>query len=456
MLKRPAPEQTALEMVTLDELVPKDHLLRKIDRVIDFSFIHELTAPLYCPDNGRPPLDPTLMFKALFVGYLFGVRSERQLVREIEVNVAYRWFLRLKLTDRVFDASTLSQNRRRRYRDEAIAQSIFDRIVEQAIGAGLVDGTVLYTDSTHLKASANKGRFDLAVVAKSRADYWKALDAAIEEDRAAHDKRPLKPKDRQPALKETKVSRTDPEAGYMVREGKPKGFFYLDHRTVDGRHAIVTDSFATAANVHDSIVYLGRLDRQVERFGFDVAAVGLDAGYATAGIARGLEERRIRGVTGYRNPTPPKPGMMRKSAFVYETELDGYRCPQGQLLGYATTDRTGYRHYKSDPAICRDCPLLASCTASANATRLITRHVWQDERERNDANRGTAWGKAIYRRRKETVERSFADAKQLHGHRYARFRSLLKVRVQCLLAAAAQNIKKIAMALSPKASLRPA
>jgi transposase len=120
MLKRPAPEQTALEMVTLDQLVPADHLLRKIDRVIDFSFIHDLTAPLYCPDNGRPPLDPTLMFKALFIGYLFGVRSERQLVREIEVNVAYRWFLRLKLTDKVFDASTLSQNRRRRYDDTSV------------------------------------------------------------------------------------------------------------------------------------------------------------------------------------------------------------------------------------------------------------------------------------------------------------------------------------------------
>jgi transposase len=235
MLKRPFPEQAALEMVTLEELVPKDHLLRKIDRVIDFSFIHDLTAPLYCADNGRPPLDPTLMFKALFVGYLFGVRSERQLVREIEVNVAYRWFLRLKLTDKVFDASTLSQNRRRRYQDEMIAQGIFDRIVEQAIRAGLVDGTVLYTDSTHLKANANKAKYDLAVVAKSRADYWADLDAAIDEDRAAHDKKPLKEKERQPVEKETKVSRTDPDSGYMVREGKPKGFFYLDHRTVDER-----------------------------------------------------------------------------------------------------------------------------------------------------------------------------------------------------------------------------
>ncbi|MFC5446627.1 IS1182 family transposase [Rhizobium halophytocola] len=456
MLKKPAPEQTALEMVTLNSLVPKDHLLRKIDAVIDFSFIHERVAGLYCADNGRPPLDPTRMFKTLFIGYLFGIRSERQLVREIEVNVAYRWFLRMKLTDGVFDASTLSQNRRRRFNDTSVAQDIFDQIVSQAIGHGLVDGTVLYTDSTHLKANANKGKYDLALIEKSRSDYWADLDRAIEAERALHGQTPLKEKERAPQVKETKVSRTDPDSGYMVRDGKPKGFFYLDHRTVDGRHAIITDTHVTPANVHDSIVYLDRLDRQRRRFGLEVKAVGLDAGYAAAGIANGLEAREILGVTGYRNPTPPRPGMMRKSQYAYEPGMDGYRCPQGQLLAYATTDRNGYRHYTSDPAICRDCPLLASCTSNGKAIRTITRHVWADARERTDAHRKTPWGKAVYKRRKETVERSFADAKQLHGHRYARFRSLARVACQCLLAASAQNIKKIAMALAKAAQPAPA
>ena len=456
MLKSPSPEQTALEIVTLDALVPKDHLLRRIEAVIDFSFIHDLVAPLYCPDNGRPALDPALMFKALFIGYLFGVRSERRLVQEIAVNVAYRWFLRLKLTDAVFDASTLSQNRRRRFDGTDVAQVIFDKIVEQAVRHGLVDGTVLYTDSTHLKANANKGKYDLEVIAKSRADYWDDLDTAIDEDRAAHGKKPMKVKARQPVEKETKVSRTDPEAGYMVRDGKPKGFFYLDHRTVDGKLGIITDTFATPANVHDSIVYLTRLDRQRERFAFDVKAVGLDAGYATAGIARGLEERDILGVTGYRNPTPPKPGMMRKKAYLYDPALDGYVCPNGQIITYANTDRSGYRHYTSDPAICTACPLLASCTTNAKSVRTITRHVWQDARERTDANRLTPWGKSIYKRRKETVERSFADAKELHGHRYARYRSLARVTFQCLIAAAAQNIKKIANAVAPKPQMAPA
>ncbi len=183
---------------------------------------------------------------------------------------------------------------------------LFDHIVEQAIGHGLVGGLVLYTDSTHLKASANKGRLDKEMVAKSRAAYWDDLDAAITEDRAAHGKKPLKTKPRAPALKETKVSRTDKDAGYMVRDGKPKGFFYLDHRTVDAKHSIITDSHVTPANVHDSIPYLARLDRQRARFDLDVKAVGLDAGYASAPIAKGLENREILGVTGYRRPNHRK------------------------------------------------------------------------------------------------------------------------------------------------------
>jgi len=432
-------------MVTLEQLVPGDHLLRKVDAAIDFGFIREMTEDLYCPDNGRPPIAPEMLFKALFVGYLFGIRSERQLMREIEVNVAYRWFIGLRLTDRVFDASTFSQNRRRRFDGTDIAQRIFDHIVEQAIAKGLVGGEVLYTDSTHLKANANKGRYNKEMVAKSRAAYWDDLDAAVTADRAAHGKKPLKTKDREPPIKETKVSRTDPDAGYMVRDGKPKGFFYLDHRTVDGRCAIITDTHVTAANVHDSIPYLSRLDRQRARFGFNVQAVGLDAGYASAPIAQGLEERDILGVTGYLRPSQPR-GMLPKRAFQYDAGADAYRCPEGQIIPYTTTDRNGYRHYKSNASKCRTCPLLASCTTNAKARKTVTRHVWADARERTDTHRLTDWGKALYKRRKETVERSFADAKQLFGHRYARFRSLAKVQTQALLAATAQNIKKIAMA----------
>lgn len=449
MLKPPTPTQFELEMVTLEELVPQDHLLRLIDRHLRFDFIREETEHLYCADNGRPALDPVRLFKMLFIGYLFGIRSERQLVREIQVNVAYRWFLGMRLTDKVVDASTFSQNRRRRFAGTDIEQRIFDRIVEQAIEHGLIGGKVFYTDSTHLKANANKNRHQLHEVAQTPVDYLAELNAAIEEDRAAHGKPPLPSQagDGELPVKEVKVSPTDPEAGYMVRDGKPSGFFYLDHRTVDGRHALITDSHVTPANLHDSVPYLQRLDRMRERFGFDVGAVGLDAGYFTPAICRGLEQRDIYGVIGYRRPNH-RDGYFHKRDFAYERGTDAYRCPNGQTLHYRTTNRNGYREYASAPAQCAGCPLKGQCTRSANGIKVVTRHVWQDHKERIDAHRLEDKGKRLYARRKETVERSFADAKELHGHRYARYRGLAKVKGQCLLAAACQNMKKIARLLA--------
>jgi transposase len=450
MLKEPGAHQHALEMVTLESLVPSDHLLRRIDAFIDFEFIRDKVRHLYCIDNGRPATDPVVLFKLLFIGYLYGIRSERQLVKEVQVNVAYRWFLGFSLTDKIPDASTISQNRRRRFVGTPIYQEIFDAIVEQAQSAGLVSGRVLYTDSTHLKASANKNRFDVQDVEVKPQDYLEALDRAIDEDREVHGKQPLKAKPSQPRRKQNKISRTDKDSGYMVREGKPKGFFYLDHRTVDGGHNIITDSHVTPANVHDSRPYLSRLDRQRERFGFEVEAVGLDAGYQSAAICKGLEDRKIYGVIGYRRLNH-KEGYFYKREYRYDAQADVYVCPAEQRITYNTTNRIGYREYKSDPRICKDCPLLLQCTRSANHTKVLTRHIWQDSKERIEQHRLTDVGKKIYARRKETVERSFADAKQLHGHRYARLRGLDKVKEQCLLAAACQNMKKIATHKARKA-----
>ncbi len=230
MLKDPGPTQHELEMVMLEELVPSDHLLRRLDAVVDFAFIREEVRHLYCEDNGRPALDPVVLFKALLIGYLFGIRSERQLVRELQVNVAYRWFLGLRLTDKVPDASTFSQNRRRRFRDSDIAQRLFDRIVEQALAQGLVGGRVLYTDSTHIKASANRHHYTVQEVEVTPQAYLAELEESVAADREAHGKKPLSPrKVAEPATTRKKISNTDPDSGYLVREGKPRGFFYLGY-----------------------------------------------------------------------------------------------------------------------------------------------------------------------------------------------------------------------------------
>lgn len=439
--------QSHFEMVNIEDLVDKNHLLRKVAATINFSFIIEKVRDLYCPDNGRPSVDPVMLFKMLLIGYLFGVPSETRLVEEIKHNIAYRWFLGLGLTDKVPSAAAIWQNRRRRWRDSTIFQEIFDEIVRQGVQAGLIDGRVLFTDSTLIKANANKKRYLLQQVPESTKAYLGELDRAIEEDREVHGKKTLaRRKEVAPKTREVKISTTDPDSGYIHREGKPECFGYSEHRTVDRTCNMVIDVHVTPANVHDSVPYTDRMDRITRTFGFEVEAVALDSGYNTAPIAHYLVRRGIFGVFGHRR-FHTKKNLFRKTDFKYDPDHDVYRCPNDQLLVYRTTNREGYREYRSNPEVCRTCFLRPGCTQAANCAKTITRHVWEDDREQLRANKRTDWGKELYALRKETVERSFADAKRHHGMRYARMRGIARMQEQSLMTAAAQNIKKLALIL---------
>ncbi|MEC0311370.1 IS1182 family transposase [Paenibacillus lautus] len=446
MLRSNREKQQAYEFVSIEELVPQDHLLRKVDKYIDFSFIDEKVRPLYCADNGRPAIDPVVLFKMIFLGYFYGIRSERQLEREIQTNLAYRWFLGLGLTDKVPDHTTISWNRRTRFKDTNIFQDIFDEIVLQAIQHRMVGGRVLVSDSTHVKANANKHQYTKQQVLQNTRDYMDELNGAVEADRKAHGKKPLEPREDVVEKKEIKVSKTDPDSGYMIRDGKPEGFFYLDHRTVDLKYNLITDVHVTPGNVHDSVPYLSRLDRQRERFGFKVEAVALDSGYLTTPICKGLQERGIFGVIAHRRFHPTQ-GLFPKWKFTYDVERNRYICPLQHELLYRTTNREGYRQYTSDPKHCKTCPMLEKCTRSRNHRKVVTRHVWEDSKEWVRNNRLSRSGKYLYRKRKETIERSFADAKELHGFRYCRLRGLQNVREQALMTATVQNMKKMAIHL---------
>jgi len=439
--------QQKLEMVYLENLVPKDHILRNIDKYMDFSFLRELTQKYYCLDNGRPGVDPIMLFKMLFIGYLFGIKSERQLIKEIEVNVAYRWFLGLNLTDDIPNHSTISQNRRRRFKGTDVFQKIFDEVVFRAINLKMVTGKILYTDSTHLKANANKRKLVKVEVEKTPKEYVAELNKAVEEDRIRHGKKPLKEKEPVTKIKETKVSTTDPDSGYMMRDGKPEGFSYLDHRTVDGKHNIITDVYVTPGNINDVDPYINRLDVQIKKFNFNTKYVGADAGYSTNLICKELFERELISVMGYRR-SPHTKGMYTKNKFQYVKEKDIYVCPDLRALHYKTTTREGYKEYVGKAEECDECPNRAQCFSAKSKFKTIRRHVWETYKEDVVKFTKTAKGRSIYRRRKETIERSFADSKQLHGLRYCHMRGLENVQEQCLLTAAVQNMKKIASLLS--------
>lgn len=189
MLKPRKEKQIEFEMVTIEQLVPENHELRRIDANIDFSFIYDKLKGFYCADNGRPPIDPVMLIKMLLIGYWYGIRSERRLELEIKTNVAYRWFLGLGLTDPVPDHSTISFNRHKRFKGTAAFQEIFDEVVQLAIKHRMVSGRVLFTDSTHLKASANKKKYVIKNGPSPTRSYLDELDKAVDESRREHEKK---------------------------------------------------------------------------------------------------------------------------------------------------------------------------------------------------------------------------------------------------------------------------
>jgi hypothetical protein len=252
--------------------------------------------------------------------------------------------------------------------------------------------------------------------------------------------------DKSSGIKEIKQSITDPESGFMHRDGKPKGFFYLDHRTVDSKANIITDVYVTPGNVNDVDPYIERFKTQVSKFGFETEYVGLDAGYNTNYICRDLANMGIKAAMGFRRGCQQK-GKYSKHKFRYLPEWDVYVCPERCYLCYRTTTAMGYKEYTAREDRCANCPMREECLTEKQKYKTLRRHVWEDYRDEMYEFTQTEQGKRIYSRRKETIERSFADSKELHGLRYCRMRGLKKVSEQCLLTAAVQNMKKIALTL---------
>ncbi|WP_445001601.1 IS1182 family transposase [Exiguobacterium alkaliphilum] len=434
--------RTQLEMVTLDELVPADHLVRKIEAVIDFEFIYPLVEDLYSEDRGRPSVDPVVLIKMAFLQYLFGIRSMRQTIREIETNVAYRWFLGFGFTDKVPHFSTFGKNYVRRFQYTSLFDDIFYHILEQAVDAGFIDRAVLFVDSTHVKANANKRKLVKKTVRQEVKYYQEQLDAEVERDREESGKKPLGPKKNQAEeTKEIKVSTTDPESGYYVKSEREKQFAYSVHAASDA-HGFVLGAIVTPGNVHDSLAFPDLLDKVSDRL-IQPFAVAADSAYKNPAIAKLLIDRGILPVFPYTRPKGMK-GAFKTKDFIYDEHHDVYICPNNELLTYSTTMREGKRKYVSNPAVCVHCPLLEQCTKSQKHQRIIERHLWQPYMDEVEDLRHTELNRNIYDRRKQTVERVFADAKEKHGMRWTRYRGLEKVSMQAMLTFAALNLKKMA------------
>ena len=181
-------------MFSMEDMVPKDHMLRKIERAIDWSFIYDLVEDKYCADNGRPSMDPVMLIKIPFIQYLYGIKSMRQTIKEIEVNVAYRWFLGLDMLDPVPHFSTFGKNYTRRFKDTDLFEQIFSHILEQCMKFHLVDTSTVFVDATHVKACANSKKMRKRIASQEALWYEEELKKEINEDRKNHGKKPLKEK----------------------------------------------------------------------------------------------------------------------------------------------------------------------------------------------------------------------------------------------------------------------
>lgn len=442
--ERPDYNRNQYGFYTLDQLVPEDHFLRKIEAVIDFDFIYDLVEDSYSSDNGRPSLDPVMLVKIPLIQCFYGIRSMRQTIKEIEVNTAYRWFLGLTLDDKVPHFTTYGKNYSRRFQDKQVISEIFNQVLHQALMAGLIDPSEIFVDGTHIKAAANNHKYRKEMVVQQAKFMSDQLEFEIDCDRKKHAKKLLKPAIKSEA-KEKKISTTDPESGWFHKGDHKEVFAYTAQVACD-KHGWVLAYSVEAGNVHDSQAFPA-LFTKLELFSpqFLIA----DSGYKTPSIAKFLLEKTITPVFPYTRPRGIK-GKLRPKDFVYDEYYDCYLCPENHELTYRTTTRDGYREYKSDPQICVTCPLLSICTESQNHQKVVTRHIWKDEMEICEDIRHRRGMKELYQKRKETIERLFGTAKEYHNLRYTREKGKPKMEDKVGLTLACLNIKKLVKIMAGK------
>ena len=442
MLKRAEIKQMKMSFVTLEELMPQEHFLRDLDRLVDFDFIYDKVANLYSK-TGRPSIDPVVMIKMLLIGYIYGIDSERKLEQEITVNIAYRWFLGIDFDERVPDHSTISQLRRRKFDGTTIFRDIFDEIVRKCIEAGLIDEKLLLTDSTHIRANARNDLREVIEVPDTPSEYIQKLD------REAYELGLIKEPVEYDTTKTKEVikSITDPECGLLSRKGKPNGFHYLDHQTCDSKHGMITDVFVTPGNVRDCTPHTERIEYQIDKFGFKPDAVCADAGYDSGEIHSAMHKKNIKTyiprVNASKANTNYETGF-DKSDFKYDKEKDSFICPNVKELRYSSYKKgKGVKVYRPKKSNCTGCPFRNQCMGKSKSLRTIEVPLHEKARKEQSKNNETPEYHDAMRLRQIWCEGNFSHQKERHNLRRTRKRGIERVTEQCLLSACALNLKRL-------------
>lgn len=324
---------------TLEEIVPPDHEVRKLEAAIDWTFVYPLVKDLYS-GMGRPSIDPVVLFKMIIINYTFGYNSMRRTCREIEVNFAYRWFLGISMTEAVPNYSTWAQNYIRRYKDSEVFDQIFSTILNQAIEAGFVKPETVYGDATHVKASANKRKSRREDVELTKKVYEDELLKEINLVRREHGQKEIDHLSRteldfdeetgeiteRVKKKEIKVSTTDPESGNYHKEDHEERFAYCQTVFCDG-NGFVLSHYTAPGNLHDSITFHAAYKILNERFGEQIRNISLDAGYKVPAVLKEIHDQGQTAYMPYKRPMT-KAGYFRRGEYTYDKQTDSCQCRQ--------------------------------------------------------------------------------------------------------------------------------
>jgi transposase len=425
----------------LDEVVPGDHPVREVAAVLDLSWVHSELAPYYSR-LGRPSIDPVLMIRMLVVGYVFAIRSERALCRDVGVNLAYRWFCGLSIEDKIPDHSAFSRARNERFRDSGIFRSVFERIVGACIGAGLVGGEGFAVDASLIVADANKQRstpgprwnkkLDAEAVSRATKEYLATLDDAA--FGAASDVAPKF------------VSPSDPAAQWTGAQRGPAFFAYSDNYLIDVKSGIIMDVEASRA-IRQAEVGAAKtmIERTEQRFDIKPERLAGDTAYGSgANLDWLVNEARIAPHIPVIDKSKREDGTFSREDFTFDKERNVYICPAGKVLtttGEVATDGETL-YYLARTRDCRSCPLKSQCCPKAPLRR-IPRSIYEEAR---DVARALAKTELFERSRRDRkrVEMLFAHLKRIFRLGRLRLRGPCGAQFEFTLAAIAQNLRRLA------------
>jgi transposase len=433
---------------SIDDHVPQDHLLRSIDRFVDLSDIRQYLAEFYS-HTGRPSIDLELLIRMLLVGYCFGIRSERRLCEEVHLNLAYRWFCRLDLSDPIPNHSTFSKNRHGRFRESKLLRHLFEKTVARCIADGLVSGQRLAADASLIEADASKQNstpkedWDHNAIDPNDAPRAVKEYLNVSDDAAFGAASEVEPKF---------TSHSDPASQWTAARKGPAFFSYSTNYLIDTDHSVIVDVEGTRSIRQAEVGSVcTMLDRIKEQHDIDPERLIVDTAYGTGPMLGWLVKRGIAPHIPVIDQVKKIEGVWSRGSFEWDPENDRYICPEGHDLkqfrrNYSDPNRgpsgKGTMRYRALKLTCQDCPSKAKCCPDTN-TRTINREQDEDARQVARDIAKTRQYKISMRFRKK-VEMLFAHLKRILGLGRLRLRGPCGANDEFLLAATAQNLRKLA------------